>query len=108
MSFDRVQLADGFGNAHTHRIDWSSIIANRGRYQTFLVLGVPLVYLGRDERFGRWRSTAPPAHPTVYRPYGQLFTKFVTFTLPKPLVKSQPACALYAGCRLVFEVESTP
>ena len=26
-------------------------------------------------------------------PYGHMFTKFVTFTLPKPVVKSQPVCA---------------
>ena len=39
---------------------------------------------------------------------GQLFTRFVAFTVPMPVAKSQPVAVPYAGKYDESEVESTP
>jgi hypothetical protein len=49
----------------------------------------------------------PPNRLYEFR-YGQLFTRLVTFTLPRPVAKSQPVLAGYASSRDVSEVERIP
>ena len=41
-------------------------------------------------------------------PVGQLLTRFVAFTVPIPVAKSQPVVVPYAGLNEPLEVESTP
>jgi hypothetical protein len=41
-------------------------------------------------------------------PVGQLVTRFVAFTVPIPVAKSQPVVVPYAGLNVLFDVESTP
>src|SRR5207253_9508205 len=41
-------------------------------------------------------------------PVGQLLTRFVAFTVPIPVAKSQPVVVPYAGLNELLEVESTP
>jgi hypothetical protein len=41
-------------------------------------------------------------------PVGQLLTRFVAFTVPIPVAKSQPVAVPNAGLNDPFEVESTP
>jgi hypothetical protein len=65
---------------------------------------VPLAPCTIDKLLGDVESEKPGTGP----PVGQLFTRFVAFSEPMPVAKSQPVVVPYAGLKELLEVESTP